>query len=277
MKLNKKLRNLLIALACVLVFVGLSLFYLGIGSSTIPVTRSLTGGKDDICLTAHRGYSAVAPENTGAAIEEAGKAGFYAAEFDIMPTADGVWVLHHDDEVDRMSDGTGVLEEMTWEEVSKLRIDNGNGIENYPDLPFTTFEEALAICDKYGMRAMVEVKGGTPEQMASVLEVLNKQNLQTEPLIIDFDADRLAAVRALDADMELWYLKNTISQEVIDFAKQHNTGIAFNFGVAENYKMLDAAKAENITLASWTVDFPPAMDFLVMNGVKYITTNKIHP
>ncbi len=277
MKLNKKLRNLLIALACVLVVVGLSLFYLGIGSRTIPVTRSLTGSKNDICLTAHRGFSAIAPENTGAAIEEAGKAGFYAAEFDIMPTADGVWVLHHDDEVDRMTDGTGNLEEMTWEEVSKLRIDNGHGIENFPNLPVTTFEEALDICEQYGMRAMIEVKGGTPEQMDTVLAVIGAKNLQTEPLIIDFDADRLAAVRTLDNEIELWYLKNTVTQEVIDFAKEHNTGIAFNFGVPENYKILDTAKQENITLAAWTVDFPPAMDFLVMNGVNYITTNKIHP
>lgn len=278
MKNKKILYRILIALAIVAVFAGAILFYFGFGSTEIPVSRSLTGLRgEEVKLTAHRGFSSIAPENTGVAVEEAGKAGFYAAEFDIMPTTDGVWVLHHDDEVDRMTDGTGNLEEMTWEEVSKLRIDSGNGIENYPDLSFTTFEEALAICEKYNMRAMVEVKGGEPEDMASVLAVLEQAKLQNEPLIIDFDEDRLAAVRALDADIELWYLKNTITQEVIDFVKQHNMGIGFNFGVSENYKMLDAAQAENITLAAWTVDYPPVMDFLVMNGVGYITTNKIHP
>ena len=41
---------------------------------------------------AHRGFRAVAPENTAPAFEEAGKAGYYGAECDVYRTADGVWV-----------------------------------------------------------------------------------------------------------------------------------------------------------------------------------------
>lgn len=278
MKLGKKARKAIIAVACILVFILLACFYMGFGAQTVPAQRSLTGLFDkEYHLTAHRGLSSVAPENTAPAIEAAGKAGFYAVEFDIMPTKDGVWILNHNDTVDHMTDGEGEVSAFTYDEICSLTVDNGNGIENYPDLRFTTFEHALTLCAQYGMRAMVEVKGGTPEDMASMLEVLKASPAYENALIIDFNRERIEKVRELDRDTQLWYLLNHITEEDIAFAENSNMGLAFNFGNADNYKMLKAAKAKNITLAAWTVDFPPAMDFLSMFGVNYITTNKIVP
>ena len=85
--MKKRIRKTLTALVCVVVFLGLCAFYFGIGFQTVSAECSLAGlFNTEIYFTAHRGLSAVAPENTAPAIEEAGKAGFYAAEFDIMPT-----------------------------------------------------------------------------------------------------------------------------------------------------------------------------------------------
>ena len=276
--MKKRIRKTLTALVCVVVFLGLCAFYFGIGFQTVSAERSLTGlFNTEIYFTAHRGLSAVAPENTAPAIEEAGKAGFYAAEFDIMPTKDGVWIVNHDDTVDKMTDGEGEVCSFTYDEIVQLTIDNGNGVENYPDLHFTTFENALAICEEYGMRAMVEVKGGTPEDMQSMLDVLKASPAYENALVIDFNEDRIAKVRELDKEIELWYLINHITEEDIAFAEEYNMGLAFNFGFADNYKMLKTARQKGITLASWTVDFPPVVDWLRLFGVKYITTNKILP
>ena len=276
--MKKGLRRTIRILACVLVFLGIVAFYFGFGFQTLPAKRTAAGlFNSEIYFTAHRGFSAVAPENTAAAIEEAGKAGFYAAEFDIMPTKDGVWIVNHDDTVDKMTDGEGEVSSFTYDEIIRLKIDNGNGIENYPDLHFTTFENALAICEQYNMRAMVEIKGGTPDDMEAMLSVLKASSAYENALIIDFNENRLKKVRELDKDIELWYLLNHITDEDIAFAENHNMGLAFNFGNADNYRMLSAAREKGITLASWTVDFPPCVDFLRLFGVKYITTNKIHP
>ncbi len=276
--MKKRTRKAIAAVVCVAVFLGLCAFYFGIGFQTVSSDRSLTGLLGgELYFAAHRGLSSVAPENTAPALEEAGKAGFYAAEFDIMPTKDGVWILNHDDSVDKMTDGEGDVSSFTCEEIMQLNIDNGNGISNYPDLHFTTFENALAICYEYGMRAMVEVKGGTPEDMPAMLEVLKASPAYETAIVIDFSEDRLAKVRELDKDVELWYLLNHITEEDIAFAEENNMGLAFNFGFADNYKMLKTAQEKGITLASWTVDFPPVVDWLRLFGVKYITTNKILP
>lgn len=228
-------------------------------------------------LTAHRGLSGIAPENTAAALEQAGKAGYYAAEFDIAPTSDGVWILMHDDTVDRMTDGEGEVSSFSYAEILRLRIDSGNGIEEYPDEKIITLEEAIGICRKYSMRPMIEIKGGNPEDMRNMLNTVNMSGASEDALIIDFDAERLKELRRLDSEIELWYLVSKGDESTVEFAKKNSTAIAFNHKKAVNYKMLKSAKQEGITLAAWTVDYLPLMDILTALGVKYITTNRILP
>lgn len=227
-------------------------------------------------LTAHRGLSSVAPENTAASLEQAGKAGYYAAEFDIMPTSDGVWILMHDDTVDRMTDGEGEVSSFTYDEISKLKIDKGNGVKNYPDEKIITLEEAVSICRKYSMRPMIEVKGGEPEDMRDLLNIVRMTGA-SDALIIDFNADRIKELRRLDSEIELWYLVSKGNEETVEFAKENGTAIAFNHKKLVNYGMIKSAKQEGITLAAWTVDYLPFMDILTAFGVNYITTNRILP
>jgi len=69
---------------------------------------------------AHRGYSAVAPENTLPALAAGVLAGATLIEFDVRTTADGVPVVIHDRTVDRTTDGTGEVGELTLDEISAL-------------------------------------------------------------------------------------------------------------------------------------------------------------
>mgnify|MGYP003308943087 CR=1 FL=1 len=183
----------------------------------------------------------------------------------------------HDDTVDRTMSGTGEVSNLTYSELLEMTIDEGNGIENYPALKISTLDEALDICEKYSMRAMIEIKGGEPEDMKGVLDILGKREFEKEPLIIDFNEDRVSALRELDKEIEIWYLVNKIEDDTIEFAKENKTGIGFNFGIPKNYFRIKEAQSEGITLASWTVDFLPVLDILVALDVKYITTNRILP
>lgn len=275
--MKKVTKRLLKLFAVIIIFLGISVA-IGFGAKTISSKLTISGlFNTEFYLTAHRGLSSVAPENTAPALIEAGKAGYYAAEFDIIPTADGVWVLIHDDTVDRTMDGEGEVEKLTYAQIKEMTIDGGKGIENYPDLKISTLEEAIDICLEYSMRPMIEVKGGTPEDMQSVLDIINAKGIKETAIVIDFDKDRLSALRALDGEIELWHLTNTVDGETVEFAKKNNAGIGFNFGIPQNYFYINNAKAEGITLASWTVDIPFVVDVLNAAGVDYITTNKILP
>ena len=271
MKKIMKIITVVVLIIAVFNIVGRIVPTIGINLSVSALTEKTVN------LTAHRGLSNVAPENTAPAIEEAGKAGYYAAEFDVAPTKDGVWILMHDDTVDRMTDGEGNVSDFTFAEIMELKIDSGKGVENYPYLKICTLEEALEICEEYSMRAMVEVKGGESGDMEDLFGIIKDRNLTVEPLIIDFNSERLAALRALDSDMELWHLVSKISDVRIAFAEEYNTGIAFNHKKIANLFMIDDVKDKGKTCAAWTVDRLPAADILVLLGIEYITTNRILP
>ena len=93
---------------------------------------------------AHRGGSEEAPENTMSAFAYAYEAGIRHVETDAHVTADGKVVICHDETVDRCYDGTGVIAQMTWRELSKLRHrDSGEQmpllaqvLEAFPDMYF---------------------------------------------------------------------------------------------------------------------------------------------
>ena len=73
-------------------------------------------------IYAHRGASAMYPEHTLPAYEEALRRGADGVECDVRLTADGVAVLWHDDTVDRCSNGTGKVSSMTFAQLRELDI-----------------------------------------------------------------------------------------------------------------------------------------------------------
>lgn len=71
-------------------------------------------------VCAHRGFSTIAPENSMPAYGAAVAMGAEEIEFDLWPTKDGQLVSCHDQNLDRVSDGEGLINEKTLEELEKL-------------------------------------------------------------------------------------------------------------------------------------------------------------
>ncbi len=80
-------------------------------------------------VMAHRGNSAFAPENTLVAFEQALEIGADGCECDVHATADGEIVVIHDATVDRTTDGTGAIGQMTLEQVRALDAGSWKGAE----------------------------------------------------------------------------------------------------------------------------------------------------
>ena len=71
---------------------------------------------------AHRGGAEEFPENTLRAFRHAVELGFTHVETDVHATADGVAVAFHDDTLDRVTDGRGVVEDLTWSDLRQARV-----------------------------------------------------------------------------------------------------------------------------------------------------------
>ena len=104
-------------------------------------------------LCAHRGFSAVAPENTLPAFGAAVALGAEEIEFDLWSTSDGVIVSCHDSKLDRVSTGEGKIFEHTYAELLELDFGIKHG-EKFAGLKIATFEEIL---QKFACRVIMNI------------------------------------------------------------------------------------------------------------------------
>lgn len=270
-------KKIIIILSVVLVILG-ALAAINFTKTPISSKFTLTSyTSEPQQYIAHRGFSSVYPENTLPAIEAAINEGFYGCEFDIHTTKDGVWILNHDSDVDKMTNGTGDIADYLYEELLNFNIDNGNGIENYQNLKLPKLTEAMELFMDSETVPFIEIKGYDPVAFSTLIEIIEEYGLSEKAVIISFDMEALLGIREIDKDISLMYLTNKLTKEDVDICLENgNIGVDINFG--NILKMKDALKYamdSGLEAAAWTVDYPIAADFLNIYGIKYITTNRI--
>lgn len=133
--------------------------------------NSLNGNGRKIVAVGHRGSKKFAPENTLAAHEAAFALGARAIEFDVRCTKDGHFVLMHDANVTRTTNGFGRVKKMTLDEIKALDAGSWKGSE-FTGEPVPTLREALRNV-KGRFVVDIDFKGGprnSAELLSSLLE-----------------------------------------------------------------------------------------------------------
>lgn len=215
----------------------------------------------EIKSIAHRGFSNTAPENTLPAYILAKELGFLYAECDVAFTKDGIAVLLHDATIDRTSDGSGNVAELTYEEL--LQYDFGSWKNSkYAGTKIPTFEEFIALCKEIGLHPYIEIKNDatyTQEQVKSLVDIVEKYGMEDNCTWISFNITYLEYVKNVDNTARLGYVSSkTISQSMINSVKALQTGendvfldISYNM-LNENNVML--AIQNGLEVETWTVD-----------------------
>ena len=233
--------------------------------------------RSDFSVVAHRGLNSLAPENTLAAFELAGQYGFWGCEFDIYPTTDGYWAVMHDPTVDRMTNGSGAIMNMTFKELQKLRIDRGTNIKKYPDERIPELSQVLDICSKYGMHPVIEIKGGNAEEIKTLCSQLLKREDSNSFIFTSFSSETLKTVRSEMKKARIWLLAFGVSDFDIALCK------AYGFECLDtNYALTTQSDVEKIRsngLVSgvWTLDSAADMERFYSYGTRIATTNGVLP
>lgn len=230
---------------------------------------------ENVNLIAHRGFSAVAPENSAAAFRKAGENGFYAAECDIQLTSDGVWIVNHNADIKKMTNGVGEISQMTYDEIMKFTVDGGYHAEDYPNQKLITLQEYLEICYEYKIIPQIEIKKGNNKELHKIITALEKYDgMKDTAMIISFDAEILKSIKDLDDEIELWYLTQEITDDAITICVNEDFTLAFNCKKYEA-EMVKKAQEKGLTLASWTVDSIKIYEELYELGIRNFTTNRL--
>lgn len=122
---------------------------------------------------AHRGVMQTHPENTLPAFQAAINAGAHMIELDVWLTKDGQMVVIHDNTVDRTTNGSGKIAELTLAEIKKLDAGSWKS-PSFKGVRVPTFEEALKVMPR-NVWLNIHMKEAN-EAPALVAEVLKKEN-----------------------------------------------------------------------------------------------------
>ena len=154
-------------------------------------------------VIAHRGGGDLSTENTVESIRAAIEAGATASEIDVQRTADGHYVIFHDNTLKRLCNDPRTIQELTLEEIKKLRITAADGHQ----VRIATLEEILNTA-KDEINLYIELKGKSAGmQMANdVYQMLVERNMVNQVRIISLNANLITQVEKMHPDVETEYL-----------------------------------------------------------------------
>jgi len=164
-------------------------------SGAVLVTKSDTIKADDFTIIAHRGLSACAPENTLAAFKLAGRSGCDGCEIDVQPTLDQRWVCFSDLNLSASTNGVGLVSAMTYDQISEYTITRGGNIQSYPNEKVPTLEEAVAVCQLYGMKVVLTVRNGVVDQIDSLIATMKVLGVMKTATVISANHDILKKIQ----------------------------------------------------------------------------------
>ncbi len=232
------------------------------------VEELITLNKDVIGIN-HRGWYE-APENTLSAYRESAKQGFKYVECDVQFTKDGVAVLLHDNTIDRTSNGSGKIGELTYAELLQYDFsyddnDTDNDFSAYRGEKIPTFAEFIALCKELSLHPYIEIKGTISEDEAALLvKIVSDAGMLDNVSWLSFSGDALAKIASLDKGARIvWVMTDTDATKIevnsVPFAKEslmtgENEVVFDLWHSLAKQDVVDLLSANGILLEVWTVN-----------------------
>jgi glycerophosphoryl diester phosphodiesterase len=239
----------------------------------------------------HRGCAGEAPENTLAAFEAGLRAGASILESDVHLSRDGVPVLIHDDRVDRVTEATGVVADLTVAALQRLDAgyrfspDAGN---TFPfrgcGLRIPTFEEALRAHP--GARFNIEIKSDDPESVTATVDVVVRQRREALTLLTAAEEPLMRRLRQHLDRRNLRLAQGASTADVLAVIRSCTDGtppdtpslalqIPSEFGGRPlvTRELVKHAHLHGIQIHVWTVNEANEMDALLDLGVDGLVTD----
>ncbi|MBD2039570.1 glycerophosphodiester phosphodiesterase [Microcoleus sp. FACHB-672] len=235
----------------------------------------------EIEIIAHRGFSAIAPENTLAAFSAAIQHGADSIEFDIQLSADGVSVVIHDATLDRTTGTAGTVTEKTLEQLKAL--DAGSWFsEEYAGERIPTLKEVLIAIKSIKKFIYLDVKKHcewSNSAISDFVKLVVNEGWADRCIISSFNEVFVDKVRSLCSNVKLGYIvadAQLYQSQLEKAASAGNTVMISAYDVLlSNPSLIQASKDRGIDIIAWTVDNPNNLKKLIELGVTRIVTNSL--
>lgn len=232
-------------------------------------------------IVAHRGASATHPENTLPAFEEAIRLGAPAVELDVRLSRDGVAVVMHDATVERTTDGTGAVHELSVAEIGALDA----GAEEAP-AGVPTLAEVLDLASGRSAVAL-EIKNVPGEPafepdgetiVRATHRELERTRFDGPVLVLSFNPASIAASKAIAPDVPTGFLTTKLVPPAEALA--HAVRAGHDMVLPGSRELAPAGEAfvievhaAGLRVGTWTVDDPAEVRMFLARGVDAVASN----
>lgn len=258
-------------------------------TTTTTAANAGTAERPPVLVVAHRGFSAEAPEHTGAAYDRAMWAGADVIECDLQLTADEQLVCLHDPSVDRTTGGTatGPVDSFTLAQLREMDFGSWFGPE-FAGARIVTLDEQLSCYRAADPTVQFYIETKTQPDQGTAMEttlvdVLRSHGLiptgepdvRRAPVIVQsFDASSLATVHSMAPSLPTAQLLAASTPEIDAGQLPDVDVLAPSVAVlASHPDLIGNAHAAGMEVHTWTVDDPALMGSLVDQGVDGFFTN----
>lgn len=224
-------------------------------------------------ISAHRGFSYAAPENSGYAFEKAIEAGANYIELDVQQTADGQIVVFHDSKLNRTTDGTGYLNQYTYDEIQQFSCGSWFKKGEFADAKIMLLSEVLEL---YGDSILfnIEIKnfGDTTDTATKTAEIIIEYNITNSCYVTSFSYSALKTIKKINPHIKTGLISNMASTSVYSQLK-YIDAISLNH-IFVNQNTVSTAHKNGKKVFVWTVNNQSDMLEMVSLGVDNIITDR---
>lgn len=226
-------------------------------------------------IYAHRGASGYAPENTLEAFALAAEMKADGVELDVHLSKDGRVVVIHDHKIDRTSNGQGLVNEYTLEELRAFDFGFAFYKGERKGIKIPTLDEVYEFLAPTGMTVNVEIKASNPDVCAKCIELEKKYGMTGKVIYSCFDHFQIEKVKELDPTAFIAPLYGFNMVKPWDYCKNMLAEASHpsytQIQRIPNY--VEKCHALGLRVHPWTANEENIMSFLIAEGCDAIITN----
>lgn len=224
-------------------------------------------------IIAHRGLSGIEVENTSSAFVAAGNRSYFGIETDIHKSADGNFVISHDDNFERTAGQALFIKDLTVDELQNIILFDKDKTKNRRDLRPPLLANYLSIVKKYEKHAVIELKSDfTEDDIFHIIEIIKEHDYLDNVTFISFNYDNLLRVRKILPSQSAQYLFWKITDEEIARLKRDKIDVDV-WCRDITREQIEACHKAGLKVNCWTVDTREEAERLISWGIDYITSN----
>ncbi|MCK0191057.1 glycerophosphodiester phosphodiesterase family protein [Arenibacter sp. F20364] len=215
----------------------------------------------------HRGAMGHETENTLASIEKAIELGVDMIEIDVFKIKSGETVVFHDEDVERLTDSIGNIEDYNFEDLQKLTLIGNHKIP--------TLQEVLNVIDKK-VQLNIELKGSnTADRVNFIMNYyIKEKGWPIDKFIISsFKWDELQAMRALNTQVPIAILVFGDPLNALEIGKELQAVAINPYFEDLTLENVNEIKKAGFKIYPWTVNEPEEIEAVERLGVDGIITN----